>query len=144
MKLSLAASLVIMLSFGPAVADSLEWTDCKGVIEKEDGSITFPSPISENVECYSEQWINDSRIASILALQELVREFGLDVTMTAMPITWQAETDGPDHPAWEVYFYSTETKKVLMLYLIKAETGLIKKLCDNRFEDQHCRKLGEG
>lgn len=144
MKLSLALILISIFIAGPTVAENLEWTDCKGITEEEDGSISFPSPVSENVECYSDQWVNDSRIASILAFQELIGEFGLDVTMTAMPITWQTETGGPSHPAWEVYIYSTETKKVLMLYLVKAETGLIKKVCDNRFEDQHCKKVGEG
>ncbi|MEO1019469.1 MAG: hypothetical protein AAFY56_17520 [Pseudomonadota bacterium] len=119
-------------------------TDCIGVTEKENGSSTFPSPISANVECYSDAWVNDSRFATIIALQELIREFGLDVTMTAMPVKRQTEAGGPDHPAWEVYIYSIETEKVLMLYLVKAETGFIKKMCDNRFEDQHCRKLGEG
>ena len=143
MKRYLAIFLSTFLSIGSATADDLEWTDCTGVTEKEDGSITFPSPMSANVECYSDLWVNDSRFASIMAFQELIREFGLDVTMTAMPINWQVESGGPDHLAWEVYIYSTETKKVLMLYLVKAETGLIKKICDNRFEDQHCRKLGE-
>ncbi len=60
--------------------------------------------------------------------------------MTAMPINWQPEPGGPYYPSWEVYIYSTETKTVLMLYLIKAETGLIKKICDNRFEDQRCNE----
>jgi len=141
-KQILAAILISILSFGAAAADDLEWTDCEGVDQKEDGSITVPSPISGNIECYSDQWINDSRVASILALQKLIGEFGLDVTMTAMPISWQTESGGPSHPAWEVYIYSTETEKVLMLYLVKAETGLIEKLCDNRFEDQHCGNLG--
>ena len=142
MKQIVAAILLSIHSFGPAAADDLKWSDCKGITEKEDGSITFPSPISGNVECYSDKWVNDSRLASILVLQKLIGEFGLAVTMTAMPIGWQMESGGPNHSAWEVYIYSTETEKVLMLYLVKAETGLIEKLCDNRFEDQHCSKLG--
>ena len=115
MKRILAAFLISTLSFGAVADDNLEWTDCEGVTAKEDGSISVPSPISGNIECYSDQWINDSRIASILALQKLIGEFGLDVTLTAMPISWQTEPGGPSHPAWEVYVYSTETEKVLML-----------------------------
>ena len=139
MKPFQAAILIGMLFGGLAIDDDLERTDCRGIAEKEDGSISWPSPFSENVECYSDQRVNDSRIASILAFRELIGEFGLDVTMMAMPITWQLETGGPDHPAWEVYIYSAETKKVLMLYLVNAETGLIKKVCDNRFEGQRCK-----
>ena len=141
MKRVLAVILISVLSCGVSADGDLDWTDCEGVTRKENGSIAVPSPLSGNIECYSDQWINDSRIASILALQKLISEFGLDVTMTAMPVSWQTESGGPNHPAWEVYIDSTETGKVLMLYLVKAETGLIEKVCDNRFEDQHCRKI---
>ena len=144
MKLFAAILLGTLLVTAAAAGQGPKWSDCIGVNKEEDGSIVFPSPMSANAECYSDMWVNDSRLASLLAFNALVREFGLDVTMTAMPISWQVEESGPMHPAWEVYIYSAETSKVLMLFLVKAETGLVKKVCDNRFEDQHCRKIGEG
>ena len=140
--------LIVFLTFflftGSAVGDDLALTGCTGVTEKEDGTITFPSPLKANAECYPKSMVNDSRLASLFAFRALIRDFGLDVTMSAMPIKWQVEAGGPERPAWEVYIYANETGKVMMLYLVTADTGYVKKICDNRFEDQHCRNTPSG
>ena len=142
-KQYLFASLLFAICATPLSAQDGEPTTCAGVAVKEDGGIVWPSPETARVECYPNQRINDSRIASMRALQELLKEFGLNVTVSAMPIKWQIEDDGPHRPAWEVYVYSVETGRALMLFLITSETGYIKKLCDNRFEDQHCKSLAK-
>ena len=138
MKLFFVVVFASLFATGQVLAENLAWSDCDGIVEKPDGGITFPSPMTADVMCYPEDWVDGSRFAALLAFKELVREFGLDVTMTAIPLSWQVESDGPHYPAWEVYIYSVETGKVLMLYLVKSETGLIKKICDNRFDDQKC------
>jgi len=133
--------LFLIVFSSASMADDLEWTDCKGVTEDSDGTIPVPSPVSGNIKCYPGFWVDDSRVAAIHALQELVSELGLNVTISAMPISYQREINGPFLQSWEVYIYSVKTEKVLMLYIVEAASGRITKLCDNRFEDQHCRKL---
>ncbi len=108
-KQYLFISLACGISAAPLGAQDMEPANCVGVTMKEDEGTVWPSPEKARVECYPDQRIDDNRIASIRALQELLEEFGLDVTMSALPIMWQIEDGGPHHPAWEVYVYSAET-----------------------------------
>ncbi len=55
MRLLTIALVALMGMARPAVAeDAVEWSDCAGIVENDDGSFTFPSPMSANVECFPE------------------------------------------------------------------------------------------
>jgi hypothetical protein len=116
MKVIEAVALTSLLSLG-----SNAFAECRGTVVEGETTV-YPAPRYGNLECYPGAEVEDSRLASILALEFLLDKNPANLIVAKSTPSKLPKDEGGFYRTWEVTFQENGSKEFLVRVFIDADS----------------------